>query len=527
MRNTYLSLLVFGLLIVGAVFILKDNTVYPTKLEQLKEKYSVPYRKKAVDHSKFGILDRNFDKPQDITIACLSCHNETHKEIVGTPHFRWERPVYLKNRGVAYLGKHSVINNFCIGTQGSEGSCTKCHAGYGWNKTETALDTHPENIDCLVCHDNSNTYVKGGELSGYPAKSVDLKLVAKSVGRPTRDNCGVCHFFGGGGNNVKHGDLEKSMFHPARDVDVHMADTGANLQCVDCHKTEHHNISGNDFAIESQNVGRVFCSDCHTNKPHESSILNEHTLKVACQTCHIPKYAKVNSVNTSWDWSTAGKMDKEGLPYMEENAFGDHIYKSIKGNFAWGRNLKPQYFWFNGTVDHYVLGQKVSKEETKDGKAVCLNKIHGSYKDVRSKIYPWRIHKTKQLFDIDTRLIIQPKLWADKKGQNAYWKDFDWNKAAAAGMKLLNLPYSGNYGWIKTTMYWPIDHMVSTKDKSLQCTECHTKNNSRLEGLNDFYMPARDSFDTVDNLGVLFIILTLLGILGHGSLRYYFNKKKE
>jgi octaheme c-type cytochrome (tetrathionate reductase family) len=523
MRNTYLTLLVVGLIIIGAIYYLQDPTVYPTKLDQLKEKYSAPHKKKAVDHSKFAVLQKKFKTPQDVTKACLSCHNESHKEIIGTPHFRWERPVYLEGRGVSYLGKHTVINNFCIGTQGSEVSCTKCHAGYGWHPTATAFDTVAADIDCLVCHDNSNTYIKGGNMGGYPAKSVDLNVVAQSVGRPTRDNCGVCHFFGGGGNNVKHGDLEKAMFHPSRDVDVHMADTGANLQCVDCHKTEHHNISGRDIAIEGQAAGHFSCAECHTTEPHASSILNEHTYKVACQTCHIPEYAKVNSVNIHWDWSTAGVLDKDGKPFMEEDSLGDHIYKSIKGSFTWGRHLKPQYFWFNGKVDHYVLGQKVPEGDT----VVCLNQINGSYSDIRSKIYPMRIHTTKQPFDLGTRMIIQPKLASLKKGEGAYWKDFEWNKAAEVGMKSIGLPYSGKFGWINTTMYWPLDHMVSTKDKSLQCTDCHTDNGSRLAGLNDFYMPARDHYGIVDILGKLLIILTLLGVIGHGSLRYYFNKKNK
>ena len=44
----------------------------------------------------------------------------------------------------------------------------------------------------------------------------------KSVGLPTRDNCGKCHFDGGGGNNVKHGDLDESLYFPQKDLDVHM-----------------------------------------------------------------------------------------------------------------------------------------------------------------------------------------------------------------------------------------------------------------------------------------------------------------
>ena len=73
---------------------------------------------------------------------------------------------------------------------------------------------------------------------GYPAEGVDLLAVAQSVGTPTRENCGGCHFDGGGGNGVKHGDLDESLIFPPESVDVHMG--GNDFQCVDCHQTEDH-----------------------------------------------------------------------------------------------------------------------------------------------------------------------------------------------------------------------------------------------------------------------------------------------
>ncbi len=90
-----------------------------------------------------------------------------------------------------------------------------------------------DNIDCLVCHDWSNTYVKGH--SGLPEKGVDLLVAAKSVGYPKRGNCGTCHNFGGGGEAVKHGDLDTSLDNPSPEVDVHMGKAG--FLCIDCHQT--------------------------------------------------------------------------------------------------------------------------------------------------------------------------------------------------------------------------------------------------------------------------------------------------
>jgi len=37
------------------------------------------------------------------------------------------------------------------------------------------------------------------------------------------------------------------------------------------------------------------------------------------------------------------------------------------------------------------------------------------------------------------------------------------------------LPYSGEYGFAHTTMFWPQTHMVSPKSEALQCKACHSE----------------------------------------------------
>ena len=68
-------------------------------------------------------------------------------------------------------------------------------------------------------------------------------------------------------------------------------------------------------------------------------------------------------------------------------------------------------------------------------------------------------------------------------------------------------------------MYWPVNHMVATKENTLDCKSCHQRENSRLAGLNDFYMPGRDYSKIVEVTGVWMLILTLLGVLAHGAVR--------
>lgn len=523
MKKITISLVLIALVLVSAVSLFSSKESEPEALTLLKSKLTKK-SEPSVDHSRFEILNKNFSNPQEITAACITCHNKTHKEVMQSNHWNWEKAEYVEGRGIVYLGKKNAINNFCISAEGNEKSCAKCHIGFGMTNTNFSF-TDSTNIDCLVCHDQTETYMKAPEKGGAPVMTLDFRNIAQNVGTPTRANCGICHFFGGGGNNVKHGDLEQALFEPAKDVDVHMGIDGANLQCVDCHKTENHNISGKLYSLSSMNRNRATCEECHGENPHNDRILDNHNLKVACQTCHIPVYAKVNATKTEWDWSTAGKL-KNGEPYEIDDADGNHTYLSIKGSFKWGKNLQPDYIWFNGTASHYLLGDEI--EDT--SKPLVLNSLNGSYNDKYSKIIPVKIHRAKQPFDPVNRTLIKPKLYADNKGEGALWQDFDWYKASEVGMKDVNLPYSGKVSFIETEMYWPINHMVSSKEKTVSCTECHSKDNSRLAGLNDFYMPARDSSKIIETSGKAFLIFTLLGILVHGTGRYVSsrrNKKRE
>ena len=58
------------------------------------------------------------------------------------------------------------------------------------------------------------------------------------------DNCGTCHFYGGGGDAVKHGDLDSSMAYPEKDIDIHMGLDGQDFACQECHVTKEHIIPG-------------------------------------------------------------------------------------------------------------------------------------------------------------------------------------------------------------------------------------------------------------------------------------------
>ena len=480
----------------------------------------------SVDHTQFEILQQPFEDAHKVTAACLSCHTNRHEEIMATSHWRWQRDEVLEGRGIIPLGKKNILNNFCIGIAGSEATCTRCHIGYGW--VDQSFDfEEPTNIDCLVCHDKTGTYQKEKGNGGYPKASVDLNYVSTHVGSPGRDNCGVCHFWGGGGNNVKHGDLEISLLDCTLEIDVHMATEGENMSCVDCHVTEKHQMAGKLYALSSENKSRATCEQCHTNKPHNDKIIDDHNIRVACQTCHIPVYAKVNDTKMYWDWSSAGELDEHGEAFHEPDVDGNHKYMSIKGTFVWANHVIPEYYWFNGIADHQLISDQI------DTIPVQMNRLMGSYRDKGlfqeseqpSKIWPVKVHRGKQIYDMVNNSLVQPKLWDKEKGKNAFWLDFDWDASVKEGMAYLEIPYSGEYGFVETEMYWPLNHMVSPASQSLKCIDCHTRNNSRLANLNDFYLPGRDTNWQVEASGITLIILSLIGVIIHTIFRVIFRRR--
>lgn len=413
------------------------------------------------DHSE--LVEGPFETPQEVTETCLMCHEGIDEDIMKTRHWKWFGDEFeTKDGEKTTFGKQNIINNFCIATSSNWPRCTSCHIGFGWKDESFDFDD-PTNIDCLVCHDQSGTYKKSPTGAGMPEENVDLVLVAQSVGPTTRKNCGTCHFNGGGGTGVKHGDLDESLLDPSEELDIHMG--GAGFECTECHGGENHEILGASHGSLKEGTNHINCIDCHTEEPHEKNILNTHVSSVACETCHIPTFAREIATKTWWDWSTAG-LDKEG----ETDEFGMPTYNKKKGSFVWELNVVPEYSWHNGKADYYQLGDKVDPT-----KVVKLNTLLGDKNDPNSKITPFKIMKGKQIFDSGNNYLAVPKLF----GKGGYWKTFSWNAAAKLGMESVDLDYSGQHGFIETEMYWPINHMVVSADKSLSCTSCHGKRGTK------------------------------------------------
>jgi octaheme c-type cytochrome (tetrathionate reductase family) len=411
---------------------------------------NVPVHKPHTEHSE--IVKGSFETGSDVTRTCLECHESAAYNLMQTTHWTWEsQPYFLDDRdGPITVGKKNSLNNFCIGIQSNWEGCTSCHAGYGWDSANFDF-SNQENVDCLVCHDTTGTYVKGK--AGYPAEGVDLEMVAKSVAAPTRENCGGCHFKGGGGNAVKHGDLDEHLYFPPSKVDVHMGEH--DFLCTDCHQTDDHLITGRSISVSLDNENQIACIDCHIENLHEDERINVHVQSVACQTCHIPSSATREATKVYWDWSTAGSDE------IEESV---HTYLKIKGSFVYEANLVPEYYWYNGTADRYITGDELDLNQV-----TSINKPNGDFNDTTAKIWPFKVHRAKQPYDTQYNYLLQPKT----VGKGGFWTEFDWDQAFQLGSEATGLPYSGEYGFTETEMFWPTTHMVTPSENALTCNYCH------------------------------------------------------
>ena len=422
----------------------------------------------APDH---GSLQGPFKSGPEVTRACLQCHQGHAADFMKTVHWTWQsRQRATDGQGEVTLGKINAVNNFCISLPGNEPRCTSCHAGYGWR--DASFDfSKAENIDCLVCHDTTGTYKKLPAGAGHPAytdtefppksgkvwKATDLLTIARKVGPTSRATCGSCHFYGGGGDHIKHGDLDSSMTAPKRTLDVHMGVDGANMTCTDCHRTERHVIAGKALSVSLAGGGQTLaCSDCHAGTPHKTNpLLNKHADRVACQTCHVPTFSRVLPTKVWWDWSTAGQ-DRTPIP---KDKYGMPTYDKMKGDFRWAKDVVPNYLWFNGSVDRVLVGQKIDPA----AQPVHLNFPRGTRSDPNAKITPFKVMTGRQPFDAGANVMAMPHLF----GKGGYWDTYDWASAVARGMQVANQPYSGQLGWVETDMYWKVNHMVVPKAQAL------------------------------------------------------------
>jgi hypothetical protein len=292
--------------------------------------------------------------------------------------------------------------------------------------------------------------------------TISLTQAVQTVHRPNRSTCLSCHAKAGGGDAVKRGDLAlASATTSDTQYDVHMSTAGANLDCQACHTTQNHRIAGRGSDLRETDLDvAMSCTDCHTNKAsssgHATADVNRHVDRVACQTCHIPTYAKnaadtaaTEATETHRTWKTS---DASAPPYHPSN---------VKAN-----NLLPEYRFWNRYSSNYRLGD-VAQLDPATG-AYPTSRPDGAVDDTSAdnKLFPFK-YKTAD----------QPLMTSSGKliavDTSVYFATANPEAAIRAG--LANMGYSENeaYSWVKTDTFQLLTHQVSPATQALSCTECH------------------------------------------------------
>ncbi len=422
--------------------------------------------------------------------TCAACHEsfapsfaEHISDIMASSHWTWTKDDGFNDNEV---GKINVINNFCVAVPSNEPRCTSCHIGIGW--TDDSFDLGDRmNIDCFICHDGTKTYAKVPTAAGAPVDGLDYDAIIRSFQLPDRDNCGACHFNGGGGEGVKHGTMDGSLSMPTREIDVHM---GIGFTCITCHRLDGKVSNTADFfgsRHSKDTTDEQLCVDCHINgwgpNPedghHEAGIFPDHFDVLSCQACHVPALARGGKpTKMFWDWSTAGDYivpeggGKQDRVIKDDN--GWIIYHSKKGTFEWGVNVVPDYVFSNGKFDHVTIGDA----PVNPNGITPINTFYGGPND--GKIFPVKRFMAIQPYDAGTNQLAVPNLFPggtngaeDKTAGNAYWAGYNWEKALSSGMAAVGIDWVGPVGWAESEYLWIADHMVAPAEQAVTCIECH------------------------------------------------------
>lgn len=297
-----------------------------------------------------------------------------------------------------------------------------------------------------------------------------MDQAVQTVHKPLRQNCLQCHARAGGGDSYKRGDITLAHGNTTDTAfDSHMATTGLNLQCQDCHKVSNHRIAGRGSDIAQTDYDfPMGCStaECHPTKGspagHTTVAVNNHVARVACQTCHIKTYGK-NASDTAATEAT--EVHRDWTDSHFNITLNQYHPRSDLLN-----NLIPTYKFWNKHSTNYLL-YDVTRPNPLTGN-YTVSKPVGSITDLTtaSKLYPFKYKTAYQ--PIATRLSVLIAI-----DTSVYWTTGDYLAAVAAG--IVNMGFSGSepYVFINTETNQLITHGVPPVAQTLTCNECHGTTN--------------------------------------------------
>lgn len=421
--------------------------------------------------------------------TCVACHEKEAMEMFGSVHYQWTGPTPSVPNIAGQAGKGDKgFNTYCGSVESSRHvACYGCHVGNGGNPGPTVSMDQLSNIDCMMCHQEAYerkpappqetvTFIDyqqverswrlpveeaDGSFAYMPDSekmSISAVQAAQTVHLPTRGTCLRCHAYAAGSDCGKRGDLSTFTADPPYADEVHMSKAGADLQCQACHEFENHLTLGRGLDLRpSERDIRLTCqtAGCHDNPPHHNDQLDAHTHRVACQSCHIPAFAKLRSTEMERDWDH---------PFFAAGLFGGQ--GGFKPEEIREMFVTPTYKWYNGTSRVYARGQPIDQNSSG---VYEMGEPIGSVAHQGAMIYPMKEHFSESARHDATGQLIPHSTFT-------YFVTGDFERAVAEGMAYAGL--SGNWSKVRVHTYQTINHGVEPYGNALECGQCH----SSLEG---------------------------------------------
>lgn len=420
------------------------------------------------------------------TKTCLECHEHEARTFFESRHYQWRGGAQTEtsDQEAESLGKLTTINDFCttpgyqwIGkTYNDEGKvlasgCSSCHSGLGKLPGDEPTREQLENMDCLICHASGyrrDLYKSdAGEWEWRPIlheNQEGMDIVSKRLSLPDRAMCLRCHSASGGGPNFKRGDIEYILKDPDYEHDVHMSpvsEGGQDMWCIDCHTDDDHTHRmigrGVDMAANDRPDKTIDCAaQCHEGHSHDNERINDHG-RLACQTCHIPEFARDDPTDMFRDWSNVHFDEAKGKYMYEQELEYD---------------VEPEYAWYNGDRYVQIPGRPVKRNA--QGKVTMVVPTAGR-DDLDAKIAPFKVHR-------GVLPVLVKEQWIAPLTTEELFHHGNPNKAVRDGVKLwygLDVDDEG-FKWEPTIRYMGIYHAIPPAEEALGCSDCHRRSGGRM-----------------------------------------------
>jgi hypothetical protein len=289
--------------------------------------------------------------------------------------------------------------------------------------------------------------------------TISMDEAARSVHRPVRSNCLQCHAKAGGGDAVKRGDLSLAHSNTSdSSFDVHMATSGADLVCQDCHTFTDHRVAGRGSDLRPTDSTAVLeCTNCHADMArgeHEGSTLDRHTARVACQTCHIPVYAKDAADSAATEATEVHRV------WLETHSSSAPFHPVMEKR----NDLVPEYRFWNRLSDNSLLGD-VAAIDSDTGRYPTSRPV-GDVADPDSKLYAFKYKTAQQPISLSTGQLVA-------LDTSVYFATGDADAATQQGLVNMGLDATEPYSWVETDTFQMLNHEVGPSDRALECADCH------------------------------------------------------